>query len=136
MKTTYSLSSVSFIKFPECIEKVLKLLKYDVVKASFDLIQYEDINLELFKELHQYKFPIILKFVKANGIPSISFFTDNEIFTVIFEGFTDSISNDLQKIIESTLGLLPPTKEDLRSSCNPSDIMTGIWHIIDKLDEI
>ncbi len=135
MKTTYSMSSVSFIKFPECIEKVLKLLKYDVVKVSFDLIQYEDINLELFKELHKYKFPIMLKFVKDNAIPSISFLVREEIFTIIIEGFTDSISNDLQKIFESTLGLTPPTKEDLRSSCNPSDIMSGIWQIIDKLDE-
>jgi len=136
MKVEYSLNSVRFIKFIECIEKISKLIRYDSIKIYFDYHTYGKLDLELFKEINEDKFPVTINFTKSQSLSTIKFDIYWKIFRVKIEGFSDSVSNDLQHIVESTLEISPPTKEDLRGYSSLSHIMTGVWSIIDKLDEI
>ena len=138
MKKEYSLKSMTFSKLPECFEKVSKSVKFKNVEIykGLTLKKIEAKGVDALKELNESNLPIIIIFIKDESEPKIRFQTSWQILNIFIEGFGDSLTKDLYKIIENSLSLDEPAEEDKRSLSSLPNITSILWRVYDNTLDI
>jgi len=140
MEKQYSLKSVTFTNFYECIEKLKNKISYKTIrvyqtfghyateKSNFDFTQLKSVKSGF--DLH-YTF-----YFSEDTFPNIGFESFNTILKIGLNGFNEVIEEELFNTIESLLKLLPPDNEDIREISTLEQITNTLWHVYDSIEEL
>jgi hypothetical protein len=135
MNRNYSAKSVRFMGFPTCFENLCKSVKYERVEVKKHF-RIETKHAEALKELDPDQLPLVISFVKKEGVASIQFSVVWTILDVEVEGFDSHKTTELYQIIEDGLDLKKPTEEERRGVASFPSMMSVLWKIHDKVEEI
>ncbi|MGH8427332.1 MAG: hypothetical protein ACRES7_05025 [Gammaproteobacteria bacterium] len=138
MRKAYSAKSVTLSRFPICFESLCKIVKYSEVNINkgYGGVLIEAAPLEFLKDLDSEEFPIKLSFKGDHTAQIVSFAFHDSIFFVDTEGFSETTSREVHRLIRESLNLTEPTGMDHRQFYSLPAISDLLWKVYDLVDEI
>lgn len=138
MNREYSAKSFRVMNLPTCFANLRSSIKYKNIEIfkGYASGKIEADHTEALKELNLNHLPLKISFIKEEGVAFIRLSAVWTILDVDVEGFDSQKTTEIYQIIEEDLDLKEPTEEDRRGVASFPNMMSLLWRIYDKVEDI